>query len=587
MTGAARTHPRSRLLRPGRVLSSVVVVLLVAGGVAACSDPPAATGPTSTAPPATDPVTGEPTAEPDLRFGLVSEPGPLDPIGGRFDRATYQVARALFDPLMAYDDRLDLQPVLAESVTASEDLRTWTINVRPGVRFHGGRTLDAGIVADLLDRARGSQAFALELDLITSVEAVDAHRVVVQMREPWSTFPHVLAGQLGLVTARRATPPATGGTSTAAPGPDGSDGSDGPDGAPDPTATGAGSTTTVLPTIAGKTTLDGTGPFRLAAWDPGRALRVIRNDDYWRNPAASTAISFRFVPDGTARAGMVASGELDVAQFDEPAAMAETGEAAGRGVVVVHSDRAGETEELVLALATDRPPFDERSSRLALAEAIDRDAVSRRVFNGQFPPAEGPFSEGSRWYGQAQWPLRDPNAARDELSRRADPTVPLTFELLVEDSEINRRLVEELGFQLQEIGIYLEPRWVERSELVARVADWRFTAALVPLFGGQHPDEDFATLHSRSDGSGFANQWIDEALVKARARDDVTGQAEAFQTVQEQLARELPFVFLVRLRDSIVTQPRVAGLQDWTLPNGRPGLIQLRGTVDLANVRLT
>ncbi len=497
-------------------------------------------GTVGTAPTGTTPVPA------GLRFGLAEEPGSLDPIDGPYDRATYQLARAVFDPLVAYDERLDLQPVLAEQVTPSDDQRTWTIQLRPGVRFSDGRPFNAGAVAAMLDRARRSTTWATELDLIRGVEAVDEHKVVVQMRGPWSTFAHVLAGPLGLVML----PAVPGG-----------------DAPPGPSA------------------VVGTGPFRIDEWTPGERVHLVRTADYWRGvPARAPSITFSFVANATARSAMLIAGELDLAQFDEPAAMAEIGEAERRGAVQVHADKAGETPELVLALATDRAPFDEAPARMALAQAIDRDALARRVFNGQFPPAEGPFSEGSRWFGQAQWPLRDPAAAKEELTRRADATVPLGFDLLVESTPINRRLVEELGFQLQEVGIQLRPVWLDRVELRARVADWRFTAALVPLFDGQHPDADYATLHSRADGAGLKNPWIDQALEKARRSADVTTQAEAFQVVQDQLAREMPFVFLVRMRDSLAASPRVQGTGAGVLPNGRPSLPQLQGTIGLETV---
>ncbi len=530
---------------------------MLAFAVGSCTrDPepsPPPSSPIATTPGSGVPGTTMPSAAGDtpdspggVRFGLENEPGSLDPVSHIFDRATYQVARAVFDPLMAYDERLDLQPVLAESVTPSEDLRTWTIKVRPGVRFHDNRPFDAAVVVDMLDRARGSQTFAGDLSLLANVEAVERHTVVVQMREPWSTFPHVLAGQLGMVAVAPRT------EAGAPPTPD---------------------------------VMVGTGPFRLDAWERGRHLRVVRTPEYWRGiPAKSATITFRFVIDATARSAIVASGDLDVAQFDEPLPMASGAAAAQQGRVVLEADEAGETPELVLALATDRPPFNDANARAALAHAIDRDALSRRVFNGQYPPAEGPFSEGSRWFGQAQWPVRDPNTAKEDLARRADPSNSLRFELMVEDTAINRRLVQELEFQLQEIDIAVVPRWLAGPELRARVADWRFVAALVPMFGGQHPDEDHATLHSRADGIGLSSRWIDEALAKARATGDVTAQAEQFRIIQEQLALELPFVFLVRMRDNLVAAPAVSGLAESTLPNGRPGLPQLRGTVALENV---
>ncbi|MFZ9119615.1 MAG: ABC transporter substrate-binding protein, partial [Paracoccaceae bacterium] len=43
-----------------------------------------------------------------------------------------------------------LQPELAESWEASADAKTWTLNIRKGVEFHNGKTLDSTDVVDSL-----------------------------------------------------------------------------------------------------------------------------------------------------------------------------------------------------------------------------------------------------------------------------------------------------------------------------------------------------------------------------------------------------------------------------------------------------
>ncbi|MEL0123526.1 MAG: ABC transporter substrate-binding protein, partial [Paracoccaceae bacterium] len=44
-----------------------------------------------------------------------------------------------------------LQPELAESWEASADAKTWTLNIRKGVEFHNGKTLDSTDVVDSLN----------------------------------------------------------------------------------------------------------------------------------------------------------------------------------------------------------------------------------------------------------------------------------------------------------------------------------------------------------------------------------------------------------------------------------------------------
>ena len=59
---------------------------------------------------------------------------------------------SIFDPLAAYDPKMKYVPALAESWNVSEDARTWTFKLRPGVKFHNGQSADAEAVVYSLRR---------------------------------------------------------------------------------------------------------------------------------------------------------------------------------------------------------------------------------------------------------------------------------------------------------------------------------------------------------------------------------------------------------------------------------------------------
>src|SRR5262245_32680563 len=81
-------------------------------------------------------------AQTTLRIGLAEDPDVLDPTLAR----TY-VGRIVFaslcDKLFDIDESINIVPQLALSHETSEDGKTVTIKLRPGVKFHDGETMDA------------------------------------------------------------------------------------------------------------------------------------------------------------------------------------------------------------------------------------------------------------------------------------------------------------------------------------------------------------------------------------------------------------------------------------------------------------
>ena len=57
----------------------------------------------------------------------------------------------------------------------------------------------------------------------------------------------------------------------------------------------------------------GTGPYKLEKWDAGQAITLRKNDDYFLGAANIETIVFKIVPDDSAKALQLKSGELDLA----------------------------------------------------------------------------------------------------------------------------------------------------------------------------------------------------------------------------------------------------------------------------------
>jgi peptide/nickel transport system substrate-binding protein len=88
-----------------------------------------------------------PAAEPSvLRVAFAVQPATLDPQKMRVGGLEYNYAAYCFNRLTMQDAQLKVLPDLATSWESSEDLQTWTFHLRPGVKFHNGKPLDAADV---------------------------------------------------------------------------------------------------------------------------------------------------------------------------------------------------------------------------------------------------------------------------------------------------------------------------------------------------------------------------------------------------------------------------------------------------------
>lgn len=121
--------------------------------------------------------------------GIVGTPRFVNPVLA-LTRADQDMVELVFSGLMKLDERGELVPDLAESVTRSGDGRTYEVKLRRGIRFHNGIELTARDVAftikliqdpDLKSPLRGNW------DGVT-VEEVDEYTLNIMLDEPYMPF---------------------------------------------------------------------------------------------------------------------------------------------------------------------------------------------------------------------------------------------------------------------------------------------------------------------------------------------------------------------------------------------------------------
>jgi peptide/nickel transport system substrate-binding protein len=269
---------------------------------------------------------------------IFGEPETLDPALG-YDTASNEIIQNVYEPLVFYDgihtDRF--VPMLAESWEISDDGRVYMFKIRSGVKFHEGQDLTAEDVAYSFQRgllfggrsgpqwllaepffgigmdditclvdgcesaddrealsANDPAALAAACEQVKSVISADesAGTVTMILAQPWGPFIPTIAQTWGSIMDKDWT--VTHG---------------GWDGSCDTWQNyyAEPSESNPFSSIA-----NGTGPFKLGEWNVGEELVMVRNDDYWREPARLERIVIKYVNEWGARFAMMQAGEADV-----------------------------------------------------------------------------------------------------------------------------------------------------------------------------------------------------------------------------------------------------------------------------------
>ena len=145
---------------------------------------------------------GTAAAQSHLRIGLAEDPDILDPTLAR----TY-VGRIVFasicDKLFDINEKLEIIPQLALSHETSEDGKSVTIKLRPGVKFHDGEAFDAEAAKYSFERHMTMQGSFRKPDLgpVEKVEVVDPLTVRLVLKAPSSPLIAQLTDRAGMMVS--------------------------------------------------------------------------------------------------------------------------------------------------------------------------------------------------------------------------------------------------------------------------------------------------------------------------------------------------------------------------------------------------
>nr|WP_245396520.1 ABC transporter substrate-binding protein [Jiella sonneratiae] len=439
----------------------------------------------------------------------------------------------MFDTLVAVaPGSTEIVPSLAESWSISDDRRTYTFRLQGDVSFQSSeafkptRPMNAADVVFSFDLQRPDRtAEAGEFaefrgdgiwKNVESVEAVDDRTVRFRLKAPSAPFLASLAMPLNAIqSAEYAHSMRQQGT---------------PERFVDRPI--------------------GTGPFRLADYRPGIAIRYQAFEGHWDGRPPLDTLVFSITPSAAARLQKLRSGECHVAAAPAPA---DAEAIAADGALRLLS-----TPGLTLgylAVNTTRKPFDDVRVRRALTMAIDRESILAAIYPGTGTLATGPLPQAS-WAsdGAAAEDGYDPAEAR-RLLLEAGVTSGLKVDLWypAENRAYNpdaKRMALMVAADLEPLGIKVEQKSAPWEEYWRRLMDGETTLAFAGWMGDTGDPDDFAaTLLSCSaakpGGTNIA-RWCDAGydrlIEKARQETDRSVRAALYREAQQIFRQQAPFV---------------------------------------------
>ena len=338
------------------------------------------------------------------------------------DLGIYPVNANIYETLVRLSPAYQVEPLLAKSWEFVAP-NTWRFHLRTGVPFHDGSMLSAKDVVWTMQRIARTPGGTMGLGP-HGARAVDDSTVEITPMRPNRRLVEQLTHPNWSILAAGTEP--------------------------------------------GKKTV-GTGPYHLVEYVKGDHITVERFARYWGAAPKLDRITFRFFPDPNVRLIALRSGEVDVAA-DLPR---ESAAAAGNfpGVNVTRSPVGG--YEAIYLNIHGAKPFDlgsDAAIRRAIANAIDKEAITRDVWRGNAEPAatlmpaavlgnnagvvsSSDFdpSRAMRTLDSAGW-VPGPDGFRYKGARRLALSLIVGFP----NPEIHKPMPEVLQAQLRRVGIDLK-----------------------------------------------------------------------------------------------------------------------------------
>ncbi len=353
-------------------------------------------------------------------LAMTLEPPGLDPTAGAASAIAEIVQYNIFETLTKINSDGTVSPLLAEKWEVSPDLKTYTFNLRKGVKFQNGEPFNANAVKFSFERAGGEKSTNKDkrtFAMMDRVAVIDDYTVVILNKQLDPDFLFLMGQATAIIV--------------------------------EPKSADTNATKPV-----------GTGPYQLSAWAKGSSVTLTKWDAY-RNAAAikMKKVTFRFISDSAAQVAALLAGDVDAFVRVTPRSVPQFKGNAKFQVVV-----SGSRAKTILAINNKKKPLDDVRVRRAICAAIDRKAVIEGAADGYGAPIGSHYVPGAFGYVDTTGinPFNVDKAKA--LLAEAGVKTPLTLSLVLPPVPYARQGGEVIAAQLAKIGIVAKIENVEWAQ---------------------------------------------------------------------------------------------------------------------------
>ncbi|WP_339038607.1 ABC transporter substrate-binding protein [Bradyrhizobium symbiodeficiens] len=449
-------------------------------------------------------------------MGMTLEPPGLDPTNAAAAAIAEVTLYNIYETLTKINEDGSTSPLLAESWTASPDLKTYTFKLRKGVKFHNGEPFNSAAVKFSFERNAAATSTNKDKSLFQAFEKVetpDADTVVIAVKHSEPNLPFLLGQASGSIVE-----PKSAATNVTQP--------------------------------------VGTGPYQLGGWAKGSSITLTKWADY-RNASAIklSKVTIRFISDPAAQAAALLSNDVDafpriatrvVAQFKSDP----------RFTVLIGGSRA----KTIVGINHRKKPLDDVRVRRAILAAIDRKALIDGAVEGFGTPIGSFYTPGSLGYVDTTGvnPY-DPEKAK-KLLTEAGVTAPLELSLKLPPPPYARQGGEIVAAQLAKVGIVAKIENVEWAQWLSQVfapnGPHNFDLTIV-----SHVEPfDLVKLTEPDYYIGYNNEAFNALYKQIVSTPDEASRTKLLGDAQRMLATDAVSAYLFQPQWPTVTNKKLKGV---------------------------
>jgi peptide/nickel transport system substrate-binding protein len=499
-----------------------------------------------------------------LTIGQRSEPKTLNPVTAT-DAISREVIGRLMGDLIEINRASQLtEPALAKSWKISADGRTFTLQLRKGIRFSDGHPFDADDVVFSFNVYMDEAVDSPQRDLLIIdgkpifVSKLDQYTVRFVLPRPYAAAERIFDG-LGMLPKHLLEKPYR-----------------------------EGHFAQVWSLNVPPTEIAGLGPFRLKQYVPGQRVVLERNPYYWKVDRENQRLPyldelvFLFVGTEDAQVMRFEAGETDMVSHLSSenynllareksrigSQLADMGPGLEYNFLLFNlNDLGGKKLDEV---ATKQAWFRDLKFRQAINAAVDRQSIVRLVYGSRGAALWGNVGPGNRlWVNQAlPHPTQSVETARQLLKSAGyswnsagqlqDPTGRLVaFSIITSSSNSQRmKMATLLQDDLSHLGMQVHVVPLEFRAMIDRVfQSFDYDAAIMGLGGGDadpNPEMNVWTFNGTSHlwhmgETQPATEWereLDQLMQQQMVTLDYAKRKRLYDRAQQLIAENLPFIFL-------------------------------------------